>query len=128
MLEYGCYLIMMLWCYGHKGSKMDFVMLLLLAVGVTVTFSSQGILADLFNRPGVYFLGKISLPLYLGHNYWSHALPRIYPDQTYMQLYPKYILITVVTTVFIYLISKVMRAAAPGFFKKCRGMLTEDSV
>lgn len=126
VLELGCYFIMILWCYGHKGSKMDFVMLLLLAVGVTLTFSRQGILADLFNCPAVYFLGKISLPLYLGHNYWSHALPRIYPEQTYMQLYPKYVTAAVLTTAVIYLSAKGMRAAAPGFFKKSRELLLEE--
>lgn len=128
MLEFGCYFIMLLWCYGHKGSKMDFVMLLLLAVGVTVTFSSQGILADLFQRPAIYFLGKISLPLYLGHNYWSHALPRIFPEQTYMQLYPKYAAVTVLTTAVIYWTSKGIRAAAPWFFRKCRELLIEAPV
>lgn len=120
ILELSCYAIMILWCYGHKGSKMDFVMLLLLAVGVTVTFSRQGITADLCNRPAIYFLGKISLPLYLGHNYWSHALPRIYPEQTYMQLYPKYVAVTLLTTIVIYWTSKGMRAIAPCFFEKCK--------
>ena len=125
ILEFSCYLIMILWCYGHKGSKMDFVMLLLLAIGVTLTFSSQSITVPVFNRPFIYFLGKISLPLYLGHNYWSHALPRIYPDQAYLQLYPKYAVLAVFTTAFIYLVSKGLRAAAPCFFKTCKELLTD---
>lgn len=128
MLELGCYSVMILWCYDHKGSKMDFVMLLLLAAAVTITFSGQGITAPLFNRPSIYFLGKITLPLYLGHNYWSHALPRIYPGQTYLQLYPKYIAVTILTTAAIYWTAKEMRAAAPYFFKECQILLLEKQL
>lgn len=114
-LELCCYLGVTAWSYSHKGSQMDFVMLLLFAAGVVVTFSRQSLLSSIFNKPLVYFLGKISFPIYLAHNYWSHALCRIYPGQEYARLYPKYVLAVMITTIVIYLTAQGMRAAAPAF-------------
>lgn len=125
ILELGCYLGVILWSYQHKGSQMDFVMLLLFAAGIVVTFSGHSLLSSFFNKPLIYFLGKISFPVYLSHNYWSHALVRIYPGQTYAQLYPKYVLAFAVTTVVIYLAAEGMRKIAPAFFSQCRKLLLE---
>lgn len=126
MLELFCYLGVIAWSYEHKGSQMDFVMLLLFAAGVVVTFSGKSLFSSFFNKPLVYFLGKISFPIYLAHNYWSHALVRIYPGQTYAMLYPKYVLATLCTTAVIYLTAAAFRKIAPGFFAVCRRMLLED--
>lgn len=123
LLELFCYFGVIAWSYSHKGSQMDFVMLLLFAVGVVVTFSGHSLLSSFFNKPLVYFLGKVSFPIYLSHNYWSHALVRIYPGQTYAQLYPKYVLLTGLTTVVIYLTAAALRGIAPAFFAQCRKML-----
>ena len=126
MLELFCYLGVIAWSYEHKGSQMDFVMLLLFAIGVVVTFSGQSLLSSVFNKPLVYFLGKISFPVYLSHNYWSHALPRIYRGQTYAQLYPKYVAAAAVTTAVIYLTAAWLRRITPGFLSGCRRLFLED--
>jgi len=125
MLELGCYLGVILWSYSHKGSQMDFVMLLLFAAGVVVTCSGHSLLSSFFNKPLVYFLGKVSFPVYLSHNYWSHALVRMYPGQSYAQLYPKYVLAAALTTVVIYLSAAGMRRIAPAFFAWSRRLLLE---
>lgn len=124
--ELACYLGVIAWSYQHKGSQMDFVMLLLFAVGVTVTFSGQSLFSSFFNKPLVYFLGKISFPIYLSHNYWSHALVRIYPGQAYAQLYPKYVLAVIITTIVIYVTAKWMRKIAPAFVSACKKRLLEQ--
>ena len=104
---------------------MDFVMLLLFAAGVVVTFSGHSLLSSFFNKPLVYFLGKVSFPIYLSHNYWSHALTRIYQGQTYAQLYPKYVLAMILTTVVISLTAAGLRKIAPAFFAGCRTLFLE---
>lgn len=123
ILELSCYGAVIVWSYAHKGSRMDFVMLLLFAVGVVVTFSSQSLLSSAFNNSLVYFLGKISFPIYLAHNYWSHALGRIYPGQTYAQLYPKYVAAVFVTTCVISISAKILRKMTPAFLAGCRRLL-----
>lgn len=45
----------------------DFVMLLLLAVGVTITFSGQSIFAGLFRGRAFAYLGRLSMALFLCH-------------------------------------------------------------
>lgn len=125
LLELGCYFGVIAWSYSHKGSQMDFVMLLLFAAGVVVTFSGHSLLSSFFNKPLVYFLGKVSFPIYLSHNYWSHALTRIYQGQTYAQLYPKYVLATILTTVVIFLTAAGLRKIAPAFFAGCRTLFLE---
>jgi peptidoglycan/LPS O-acetylase OafA/YrhL len=45
----------------------DFVMLLLLAVGVTITFSGQSIFAGLFRGRVFGYLGRLSMALFLCH-------------------------------------------------------------
>ncbi len=127
MLEAGCYLSVILWSYQHKGSQMDFVMLLFFAVGVVVTFSSQSLLSSVFNNSLVYFLGKISFPIYLAHNYWSHALVRIYPGQSYAQLYPKYAAAVLITTCVIALTAEGLRRAAPSCGALCRRLFYIDN-
>ncbi len=127
MLELCCYFGVIAWSYAHKGSQMDFVMLLLFAAGVVVTFSGKSLLSSFFNKPMIYFLGKISFPVYLSHNYWSHALVRMYPGQNYANLYPKYVLAVLCTTAVIYLTASGLRKIAPGFFALCRRTLLDES-
>lgn len=125
ILELCCFGGIILWTYSHKGSQMDFVILLLFAIGVFVIFSGQNMLSSFFNHSFVYFLGKISFPIFLAHNYWSHALPRMYPKQAYAELYPKYVLAVAVTTAVIYVIAAALRKLAPVFFAGCRKLLLE---
>lgn len=125
ILELACYLGVIVWSYNHKGSQMDFVMLFLFAVGMSITFSEQSILSSFFNKPLVYFFGKISFSVYLAHDYWSHALLRMYPAQTYAQLYPKYILAVIVTTTVIYMTAQALRKSTPAFLKVCRRIFLE---
>ncbi len=126
VLELSCFLTMIVWCYGHRGSRMDYVMLLLLAAAVVVVCSGQSLISGFFQKPYFYFFGKLSLPLYLGHNYWSHALPRLFPKQDYAQLYPKYAAAAAVTTAGIYFAAKGMRKIAPSFFRQCRKRLLQQ--
>jgi len=119
-LEWGCYLAVIVWSYRHKGSEMDFVMLLLFAVAVTITFCEFSPVSYVFNNNVVYWFGKISFPLYLGHNYWSHMFLRTFPGKGYWQLMPYYAVAVVVTTAVIYLTSVWLRRAAPVFLAACR--------
>lgn len=124
--EFSCYLGVIVWSYGHKGSQMDFVMLLLFAVGVTLTFSGQNLIAGSFNNPFIYFLGKISFSIYLAHNYWSHFLIRMYPKQSYAELYPKYVILVIITTTVIYWTAKMIRKIGPGVMTKCHEVFIQE--
>lgn len=67
IIEISGYLITVLASQFIYGGKMDFVLLLLLAISVTLSFSNRVVEKDLFNNKYFYFLEKLSLPLYLVH-------------------------------------------------------------
>lgn len=118
--ECACYVGILAWTYQHKGSQMDFTIVFTFAMAITITFSRHGFLSPLFDNKLVYFLGKISFPIYLGHGYWSHALYRLYPSESYGQIMPKYVLVTLITTTVIYWTSKGIRKVCPQCLLLCR--------
>lgn len=126
MAESICYLGILAWGYQHQGSQMDFVIVLMFAVAITITFSKHGIISPLFDNKFMYFLGKISFPIYLGHGYWSHALARLYPEESYGQLIPKYFLVIILTSTIIFWVSKGIRRISPQISLLCRKYLLED--
>ena len=59
--------------------EFDYLVLLLMAALVVLTFSHQGIAADAMDRLKINgFLGKVSLPLYLSNVWVSQAIGRYY--------------------------------------------------
>lgn len=103
------YLFALYWTFGHATSKMQFVILLLFAVSVTISFSHQGFFACIYDNRICYWLGKFSFPLFLSHHAWSGKMNRMFPNDSYAQLFPKYVLLSVATAVSVYLISAFLR-------------------
>lgn len=60
---------------------MDFFLLLIIVLAIGLTFSRQTLGQGIFNNKFVTFLGKFSLPLYLGHYYWSKLLKELLPAE-----------------------------------------------
>ena len=114
----GC-LFALYWTYGHATSKMQFIILLLFAIAVPVSFSHQGLLAPLYDNRVVYWLGRFSFPLFLSHHAWSGRMNRMFPNDTYVQLLPKYILLSVSTAFAVSVIS----AWVSRWFGKYKGRL-----
>lgn len=115
-IETGGYLFALYWTFGHAASKMQFVILLLFAVSVTISFSHQGCIAFIYDNQFCYWLGKFSFPLFLSHHAWSGKMKRMFPDDSYAQLFPKYVFLSVVTGFAVYLISAFLR----NLYQKCQ--------
>lgn len=77
--EWSAYLLLILYMYFAKASGRDFFFLLVMAVAVGLSFSHKGIDADFFDRPLCSWLGKWSLPLYLGHTFYAYHLNKVVP-------------------------------------------------
>lgn len=108
-VETGGYLFALYWTYGHATTKMQFFILALFAVSVTISFSHQGMLAPLFDNRVVYWLGRFSFPLFLSHHAWSGRMNRMFPGEPYAQLFPKYIALSVATAFAVYAVSAFLR-------------------
>ena len=108
-VEFGGYFSVFLICLLKHRGRMDWVVLLILAVCVTITFSGVTIWNDWFSHPIFNWLGVFSYSLYLGHGYWSNALFELLPNYTYWQRMPIYLLISFATGLFIHYTSIGLR-------------------
>ena len=93
-------------------SMRDYLHLFLLCVAVIISFSAQGVGANLFNNRFFAFLGKYSLSLYLGHVFFASYLHELFPFLTawryrYQLLF--YLFAAFATAAVVFLISNLLR-------------------
>ena len=107
----------------RSDKKLDFLCLLFITTGVILTFSHQGILADKFDNKVSFWLGKISLPLYLSHRWLALSINNVYlylckinfyrfgesEKFDYFFILAVYLVGSVCSCTVIYLISKYIR-------------------
>lgn len=113
MIEWGCYGVVFYGSYFHVRGNIDFVLAFFLFFAVMLSFSHKGILAPVFDNSLVYFLGKISYHIFLGHIYWSHCIGRICPQGSTKEKYAVYLLLSMATAAVIYVVSQGIRKISP---------------
>lgn len=114
LCEWALYGILILYMYFAEPSDRDSFFILVMAVAVSISFSQKGIDTKLFNNGFFRWLGRCSLPIYLGHTYYAHNLNRILPEE--MDDLPRmgiYLGCTFATSVLIWGISLLIRKALP---------------
>lgn len=72
--KYGCFAGLLAYMYGPTVHTMEFFLLPVIMLAILLTFSRQTLGQQVFNNKFVIFLGKFSLPLYLGHYWWVKVL------------------------------------------------------
>lgn len=112
-IELGGYICIVLYSNHFRANILDFAVVFLFAICITITFSHLSITASLFDNKVCYWLGKISLALYVSHAYWSHRLPDFFPDYSRRQLFFIYIIFAACTTAVIYLGAILIRKVIP---------------
>lgn len=117
LLEGSMYGMIFLYMALAKSSSNDFACLLLIFVVTCLAWSQQGMFSGFFNNKLCAFLGKLSLPLYLAHSYWRWVMTICFPGRTYLELLKIYILLALVTTVFIYSVSEILRRNKEKIFR-----------
>lgn len=81
LAKFGSFLWLIIYMGGEQEDRMDFFLLLIIVLAIGLTFSRQTLGQGIFNNKFVTFLGKFSLPLYLGHYYWSKLLKDLLPAE-----------------------------------------------
>lgn len=105
-VEWSGYGAVIAWTFNHKGSKTDWILVLLLAISIVVSFSQVSLTDNYFSsHQFVSKLGEFSFSLFLGHGYWSHKMKFLFPNLNYIQRLPIYITISFVTGIIIMLVS-----------------------
>lgn len=104
---YGMFIIYMCRFYS---SQNDWAVIPLLALAICITFSGHTLTHRMLDNRFVIFLGKISLPLYLGHHYWAYCLQFIFPKHMpWQQQFVIYAVAAALTTAVIYALSTLFR-------------------
>ncbi len=89
LAEYACYAGVILYMYFEKATRMDYFFILLLALGLLISFSQKGIDTAVFNGR-FSWLGRYSFSVYLSHHFYSTTLSDFFPkfsDKRLLVLY-----------------------------------------
>lgn len=119
---------------GSLHSQWDYILLILLAYGVLITFSGKGLVAPKLTHPIFGWLGAFSFNLYLGHGFWSHALEDFFPNLPYGQQLAIYCALSAGTALVIMYVSKLLQylwkkywpSLKPAFFKVEDALTVQD--
>lgn len=109
IIQIGSYAAPIVWCYGNAYSQAYYPMILSFAVGITISFSRQGMFSDFFDKELFYWLGAYSFPLYLSNIYWSHVIKAMFRPLSDFNRLLMYLLICNITALFVMYFSKFLR-------------------
>jgi len=112
-IEIICYGISSFWMLFYPPGDRDFIVLLLLAIGVTITFSEQSNVRKIFTNPKLSICADYSLALFFSHFTWSMILNLNYVDHSPKTRMVIYFGVSIVTAgIVLFLVKKLKRISA----------------
>lgn len=128
VVEWSAYALVILYMYFAKASTRDYFFVLLMAVAVILSFSQKGIDAKLFDNKLSLWLGKWSLPLYLGHTFYAYHLKLVMPE-TFSggQKWATYLMCSMGTSFVIWGISLGIKKWTPGMICGAKHLLIKKT-
>lgn len=128
LVEWCAYVALILYMYYEKATTRDYFFIFVMAVAVTLSFSHKGIDAKLFDNAFCSWLGKWSLPLYLGHTYYTSHLNLVLPETvTKNQKWVIYLACTVVTSFVIWGLSIAVKKLMPMVIRGAKCLLIKKT-
>lgn len=125
--EWLSYLIAIYYMYTQKAGKYDFFIIAIMMIGVSLTFSHQGLDAKLFDCKLFVVLGRWSLPLFLSHIFYGQRLNQVLPEgMSDNRKMAVYLCCSVVTAVFVHLISNLLRKCGPQIGAAAKRLLLKE--
>lgn len=119
-VEFACLLIVMTRIIVVKNDGiLDFIMLALLAVVVTIAFSGKSLTSFELKGKRADFLGKFSLALYINSSCWSFMTARAWPEMNYYKATAIYVCLSVITA----LLCMVVCALVGKFWRTHKGRI-----
>ena len=116
-VELGCYIYFIRHVYAVEHTAFDHVLVFLLAVGITITYSGVSYSALLgsweTSRRGCAFLAAFSLDLYLSHIYWAKRLELILPELSGRRLLLVFLAVSLVNALLLMGVSAWLRKQWP---------------
>lgn len=109
LIETGCYGFVSYVSLVSLHSDLDYALVVFLMVGITITFSRKSYSSRLFQYKCFNWMGAFSFDLYLSHSFWSHAMVKLFPQATYWEILPYYLITALATALFVMYVSKLIR-------------------
>lgn len=109
--ENTCYLIVLFAACTMKATRYDYVLILLFAIAICLSFSGQTIEYSFLSKKTATALASFGFFLYLGHVYWARSLNSVFPVLCYEALLMVYIICSISTAILIHFLSKQIETA-----------------
>ena len=113
-IEWGCFLFTLFYAFNLFNLNLDFPIVFVIAIGVTVAFCDKCSLG-IFNNKVVYFLGKWSFAIYMNHNYLRFFITNLKLDMSYYEQVAIYLVCITISSLCCMF---VMDYILPRIFKK----------
>lgn len=128
ILKWFCYVAVILHMYVPFPVTYDFLFIAVLMVAISLSFSQKGIDAKWYNNTVVYFLGDLSLYMFLCHYYWNFLLGELLPnDLSVEQKTLIYIAVSFITALVVMTVCKLWERNKKAIFSLCKKcFLTKD--
>lgn len=81
--------------YGKAHSRMDFILVSLLALLILFTLSDKGVFSHIVKGRFFALLGKLSVPLFTSHWAVRQLVPYLMPKATYAEMLPIYLMLSI---------------------------------
>lgn len=109
-LEPILYMLVIVYLVFVPSGKWAWILIPILMAAICITFSEQTFRPHLMDNKVSYFLGRCSLPLFLGHYYWALELPVLMPaDMSMKTRFAWYLALVLATSVVIWGVSAWFR-------------------
>ena len=124
VIKWCCWLVLFVYMYANiSDHRADFFILAVTMVAVALAFSGQCIDSPIYQNNFVFWLGKISFPLYVSHIYYARSLSYILPDSLSRTAQMGiYLACSLVTAVIVAFAAKGIRKLTPLIKKKFEQM------
>ncbi|WRS27305.1 acyltransferase [Oscillospiraceae bacterium MB08-C2-2] len=111
-IQFMCFGIAFFYMYTHRYSKLDFLVIAIIAMGCIIVFSQKSSVNSVLNLPWFNQLADYSLALYVSH--WSIRtyIPILMPNATYWQMLFPYIICSLAYAALILWVAKRAQGAA----------------
>lgn len=111
LIEWGCYLTVIVLFCKYYPSRLDYFIFLLFMIGITITYSNTSFDDKIFRSKIFRWLGAFSFSLYLGHSGWREFTYNIYPAEwVFSQRLICYLVLSVWSGLLVHYISLLLCA------------------
>ena len=111
MIEWGSYITAVVLMNCFSSSKMDFFIVFLFIIGISITYSENTFDGAIFKSKSFKWIGSLSYSIYISHSCWREFTSNIFPiTWTFSERLICYVVLSIWSGLFIHYLSELIRA------------------